>query len=151
MSVNKNNKPDLENLSKEAPFVVPEGYFDNLPGRLMEKIHEENKKQEQKNSIRLNTFFNPQLSIAASLILFAILSYFTITYVLNSKHKQDTSQYFAELVENEIEDYDLLLLMEALDEANNFYLEEYNIELDEEIIDYLVSEEIDIEQIIEEL
>ncbi len=151
MSVNKKNIPDLENLSKEAPFIVPEAYFDNFPGRLMEKIHKENEKQEPKKSIRLNTFINPQLSIAASLILFAILSYFTITYVLNSKHNQNTSQYFAELVENEIEDYDLLLLMEALDETSEFDLENFYIEEDEVIIDYLVSEEIDIEQIIEEL
>ena len=150
MSVNKNIKPDLENLSKEAPFVVPEGYFDSFPDRLMKKIHAENEKHEPKKSIRLNTFFNPQLSIAASLILFAILSYFTITYVVNSKHNQD-SQYFAELVENDIEDYDLLLIMEALDETYYSYEEEYIIEQDEEIINYLVSEEIDLEVIIEEL
>ena len=151
MSVNENIEPEFENLSKETPFVVPEGYFDSFPVRIMKKIHEEGEKQVLKKSIRLRTLFSPQLSIAASLILFAVLSYFTITYILNSENQQDTSQYFAELVENEIEDYDLLLLMEALDEANNFDLEEYNTELDEEIIDYLVSEEIDIEQIIEEL
>ena len=150
MSENKNNKLDLENLSKEAPFVVPEGYFDSFPNRIMKKIQAEDEKQEPKKSIRLNTFFNPQLSIAASLILFAILSYFTITYVVNSKHNQD-SQYFAELVENDIEDYDLLLIMEALDETYYSDEEEYIIEQDEEIINYLVSEEIDLEVIIEEL
>lgn len=36
-----NNMPNsLENLPKSNPFVVPEGYFDNLTARVMDKLPE---------------------------------------------------------------------------------------------------------------
>ena len=151
MSGNENKESEFKNLSKETPFVVPESYFDNFSDRLSKRIEGEAVKSVQKKTIKLKSFFNPQLSIAASLILFTVLSYFTITLILNSDNKGDSSIYFAELVESEIEDYDLFLIMEVIEENNYLDDEEYDSKEEDEIINYLVSEEIDIEEIIVEL
>ncbi len=151
MSGNENKESEFKNLSKETPFVVPESYFDDFSDRLSKRIEGEAVKSVQKKTIKLKSFFNPQLSIAASLILFAVLSYFTITLILNSDTKEDSSIYFAELVESEIEDYDLYLIMEVIEENTYLDDEEYDSKEDDEIINYLVSEEIDIEEIIVEL
>ena len=151
MSGNENKESEFKNLSKETPFIVPESYFDDFSDRLSKRIEREAVKSVQKKTIKLKSFFNPQLSVAASLILFTVLSYFTITLILNSDTKEDSSKYFAELVESEIEDYDLYLIVKVIEENTYLDDEEYESIEDEEIIDYLVSEEIDIEEIIVEL
>ena len=151
MSVNKNKKSEFKNLSTDMPFVVPEAYFDNFSTRLNKRIAEEAETSVQKKTIKLKSFFRPQFSIAASLILFTVLSYFTITLILNSENKGDSSQYYAALVESEIEDYDVFLIMEIIEESTISEPDEYISDQDEEIIDYLITEEIDIEDIFVEL
>ncbi len=151
MSRNENKESEFKNLSKETPFIVPESYFDDFSDRLSKRIEGEAIKSARRKTFKLKSFFSPQLSIAASLLLFAVLSYFTISLILNSDTKRDSSLYFAEIVENGIEDYDLYLIMEVIEENTYLNDEEYDSKKDDEIINYLVSEEIDIEEIIVEL
>lgn len=141
---NKNN--DILNYSKENAFIAPEGYFENFADRLNVRIRNEQKGSGQKKTIDLKAFFNSKLAMAASLILFISISYFTINIIFN----QDNSQYYADLVDYEITDYELGLLAEfyEVDEYND--QDEYYSEEDDRIIDFLITEDIDIELIIEE-
>lgn len=149
MQRKENINDDFLSYSKENAFVAPEGYFENFSNRLNERIRAEQKSSAQTKTIGLKAFFNSKLAMAASIILFISISYFTINIILN-QNEVSNSQYYADLVDYEIADFDLGLLAE-------FYLEDeysdqgdYYSEEDAEIIDFLVSEDIDIELIIEE-
>ncbi|HDR67700.1 MAG TPA: hypothetical protein ENN61_01485 [Bacteroidaceae bacterium] len=79
----QNKKTDIiknrRHLSNN-PFSVPDGYFKNLPSRIMSKIDSE---KDNLSLIRTHWYaFRSQIALAASIIGFALLSYFVVKMII---------------------------------------------------------------------
>ncbi len=111
------NKFSLKDHKKVDPFQAPEGYFDSLEGRIMDRIEE-----DQKPVIR---FFTPmRMGIAAT---FALVMVFWFVF---KNYDQDpttpaASEWLSDVSDADIvvyldfyEDFDLQTLIEHLDEAS---------------------------------
>lgn len=66
---------DFEGLDKTNPFKAPEGYFDSLTDRIMDKVEEEGRVKPATKVIRL---LKPVLAMAASFTLIFMLIYFPV-------------------------------------------------------------------------
>ncbi|MCF8379339.1 MAG: hypothetical protein K9H49_07165 [Bacteroidales bacterium] len=135
--------------SRENSFVVPEGYFDTFSTRLNKRILLEQEAASEKKTFNLKSFLNHKLAVAASLLIIITVSYFTVNIILN--HNKTVSQNYAAYIENSIDDFDLALLADFYDEDEFTDQSDFFSEEDQDIIDFLISEDIDIELIIEEL
>lgn len=145
---NKKNM-DFNDLPKENGFKVPEGYFENFPGKLKKRISEKTStamRQQRKNSF--TNLFTNQLALAASLVAFALISYFSVHFILNIGIKEKKTIY-SEVVENEIEDFDLELLIDIY--SDGIFENNTDKDYESEIIDFLVAENIDLQSIVAEL
>ena len=76
------NIPDLnQEKLRSLPFTVPEGYFENLPGRIRDRLEEEAQPEPR---VRKLTYSNRlRLAIAAAIIGLALISYPVIKSVSN--------------------------------------------------------------------
>lgn len=136
----ENEAPTLFGLPKKNNFKVPEGYFDRLPGEMMEKIANEPPVgyMEQINS----WLAKPQMALAALTLLIGISA---ILYLNDAKNINTNNQVA------EIENIEMDLLAEAYGEEemlienllayNDEMNLEYDIFTDEAIEDYLVDTE----------
>jgi len=147
----ENHNDDLKNMPKENPFKVPEGYFDTLTERIEEKIYTQ-PETEKKNVVRFLSSVKNQIALAAGFALFVIISYAIMHYVMKGNTgEQVLNQQFADIIESEIGDYETSILIDAYIETQKEAIPN-DIELpDEEMIEYLITEDIDIELIINEL
>lgn len=68
---------DLDNLTKEEHFQVPDGYFDSFPNQVMNTIHKENVKRR-----------NIWLSSIAAVMALVICSVTIVRYVHNNEKEQ---------------------------------------------------------------
>jgi len=143
---------DFPEFSKKNSFVVPEGYFDNFSEHLSKRMLAEEETLSRRNDSIIKILFNSKLALAASILLFISVSYFTIQEILN-RNTSSESQYYSELIDHEIADYDLGLLAEFYVEDEESSVQDLDSEAyeDSEIIDFLITEDIDIEMIIEQL
>lgn len=141
------HKKNLNNLPNSNPFGVPENYFESFPGRLSDKIKEKEKTGKRKKPKVFRIAIN-QLGLAASLAAFAIISYFSIRLILNNTNSEPDS-FYSEVIEYGIDDYEMDLLFDTYEEENNILEQEDTYQ--DEIIDYLVSENIEMTLIYEEL
>ncbi len=162
MSENKNIKFDLSKTKKENPFQVPDGYFDSFSVRLAEKLSAQKKRKYEKKFLFVT---RPQLIYISSFILVVLITYGIFKYIpVDSEEPVLTQQEIAEVIENEIFDYEENLLIENYDETElseevviKSIIEEPVTEVNsdndysEEIINYLVEEDIDLESIVQEL
>lgn len=136
--------PLLDKL-KEKPFIFkePEGYFENLRNEIFQKIIEEDEAERQiiqayKRGIVLK-IFQPSYAIAAILIITICV----IGFKFINDDKPLTQNDIAEVVSREkIEGMEEDVLIEALDETEMLIDEEIS---DDEIIDYLVEHDIDLD------
>jgi hypothetical protein len=141
---NKNTNP-LDSISGEEGFKVPEGYFESFEDRLRKKIE-----VKEENSIaksRLGIFRSPLL-LAASILGFALISYVFIGGLLREKDQT----IYAETIDIGLYDYDIDLLEETYSKVSSE--EESNTENlpdEDEIIDFLIDQNIEIELIAEYL
>ncbi len=128
---------------QQTPFKVPEGYFETLSDRVMDRIREE----ESGTKVRLWKIIRPQLALAAAILGFALIS-FTLLRIF----VPGTGQ---------VEYYDLA----SLEEMGYFYDESTLMEMvpsdEEEIseddlwvdeaIEYLAGNDMSFYQIIDEI
>ncbi len=64
---------EFKDWNKKNPFMVPEGYFDQFPSRIMSRIEQiESSPQKKVGWLR---FLGPSLGIAASVALVALMFY----------------------------------------------------------------------------
>lgn len=70
-----------DNINKELPFHVPEGYFDNLPDKILQKCQTQKGKSRKNSSIYI---LKPALSLAAMFIGFAVIAYLAVSLVKNT-------------------------------------------------------------------
>jgi len=146
MDESSNISPRLTKIKRVNPYSVPENYFDELPGRIQEAIHVQKETEPAKSFIF--RYIRPQLAVAASIIIFAILGYlgYKSIYSYNSSIEL-TSGEIAEYVEYYSSEIDEDMFIELLDDNK---LPKANFsDLSDEIITYLVDENIDYQSIIE--
>jgi hypothetical protein len=138
------NHNKLSDIGKDQPFRVPEGYFRNLPERIMERCE----KQEQKRSFI--QVLKPALSLAAMFIGVALLAYFAISVI----DRPDDQAPFGQEDIAEAEYYDQYYnqneLLENLPEEESTRTNR-NEKRTQKYIEYLLNEDIDYTTLINEL
>jgi hypothetical protein len=162
MSRKKNIKPVLPEIKKENPYKVPDGYFDRFSGRMADKIAAANHERKEWKFLFLT---KPQLIFVSSFVVLVFIAYgiFRFTNIDHPSEKL-THQEIAKLIEDDIFNYDENMIIENYEET--YPVEEIVIEsviqepvtditsdeeYSEEIIEYLVEEDIDLESIVQEL
>lgn len=146
----KNMFSELDRLKTDSGFRLPEGYFDTLPTEISDKIiSRQSAKQVPGNWIRL---LRPQLALVALFAGVAILGYFSLNFFSGSYStrgitEESISEYLSyyypssgsyDFLEHIEDDQIFEMFDDALDEEN------------EEIIDYLIFMDVDIQTILDE-
>lgn len=150
--MSKKDKKDVDftNIKKDNPFDVPENYFADFQKSLISKISE-SKPEASNTTTKILRLVKSQLGLAASILLFAGISYVSLNFLLTSPTiKKDSIQY-SEIIENDISNYDEEQILEFYQDIETETDESVQDQTSTNIIDYLVEENIDIELIIEEL
>jgi hypothetical protein len=129
----------LDDIEKTPPFEAPEGYFNDLPDRIMDRIKSEEKPKQ--------TFLQPWMkyAVAASVAILAV-----VLMVLNSPSEDASPEtLLAEVSDEAILDYladsgvttDDILEVSSFDEADvEFIQEETMPELDIETLDAIIED-----------
>lgn len=137
----------LNEVPDKSPFKVPENYFEEVNRKILSATSGYN------NEVRRTSIYNrfrSYLAIAATVAGFIILSYITVKLVNPEKDSTQLSELMVEEnITNYINDIDILALEEN---AASVDFSEENPEVsNEEIIDYLLGENIEISVIYEQL
>jgi hypothetical protein len=138
---------ELKNIPKENPFKVPENYFEELDSRILAATTGRKNVPYGKGLVRK---LLPYLAVAASFALLVILSYSVFYNNSGGRSKETVSSFTVnELTETLLNDIDLMTLEEKVAESN--ILNSRTGISQGDIIDYLVSENIDVIEIYENL
>jgi hypothetical protein len=142
----KNKIKGIEQLNREAPFSVPDKYFNSLNDRIRERI----KESEQRNIpvIRHRLRYVLVSGAAAVLAGIALLSY---TLFFHSSPDPLTSDDIAFVLSEEIYDLDEYTLESEIVEEPVISQSASADEYEEEVIQYLLDENIELESIVNEL
>ncbi len=148
MKALKNIAPNLSKIKKENVFRIPDGYFEEFPGKMMERINHQEERQQVVHPVR--RLIRSPLTIAASIVVFAVLGYLSVRYLMSDGiNQQLSSQEIAEYIEYYASDLDEGVYYEVLDEMAPEETEDQ--EYNEIMIDYLLDQGIDYQSIIENL
>ncbi len=134
------NKNNIEQLKKENQFSVPANYFEELP----QHIH------ARKNQTKPSTIFSNQLFYKMLAPTMVLVTLFTSYYIYqNNTTTELTAQEISEvIIDQELIQMDEEMIYEVYAEtATSNQTESEN----EEIIDYLINDNISINLILEEL
>jgi len=143
----ENNNDFPGKAGKDFPFKAPDGYFDQFPERLQARMQEEKQRSWMDKTYRL---IRPQLAIAAIIIGFVAISYTGIRIILNDNTAEPTIMEIADVLDDYLYDMDDEFLISMLVE------EEIDIDWinggyeSEDIMDYLMEEEMDYTDLIDE-
>ncbi len=146
-------KPELSKIKKDKHFRIPDGYFDDFSVRLGERIHRESDAGFYERYILT---LKPYLAIAALFIGMIILGKITynVLYKGNISYELNNDE-IAQLIEEDIYYFSEELIIDIVYQNDNQARDEsINSESDNstnEIIDYLIDEDIDVFDIIEAL
>lgn len=136
---------------KKNPYSVPDGYFESLTERTMSAIRETGVAASGHEAVRRSLNLRPFIALAAAIIGIAVITTLMLRLASgrgDSLLKGPDSEIFADLYMEEIDAY---LLEDEWVSAGNTGIEtggEIPASSDE-IIDYLVKENIDVDDIYE--
>jgi len=139
---NKENPSFLDQIKKESPFSVPKSYFEVLPQVIIDK---------KLNNKSIENIFD-KLSYRILAPTFAVLAIIAIVYLIPNENSEIelTGDQISEIILNEsLHEFDEDLIYSVYSETQ--IEEPVAEEPNEEIIDYLINNNIDINSIIEEL
>ena len=145
-------KPD-EEIKKSNPFKVPDGYFESLTERTMSAIKatgnkEEVEKHEERPVRRLS--LRSFLALAAAVAAFALLTTVTIRLVTGDRDKQQQGEDNGLYVDLAVEDIDIYMIESEWNETEIPDIREAEKAISTEaIIDYLMTETVDLNDIYE--
>jgi len=126
-------------LNKDSqPFRVPENYFSETGEKLLVTLTE---KQPESRSAGIKRLLKPALMLAAAMIAFAIISYSVLKILFpddNTLIEQDYTELLYEIDEAEL-----------INELSSDYNEDEHQPDPDDIIEYLVDQDIEDLQIIE--
>jgi hypothetical protein len=137
---------DLKKISDQNPFKIPDNYFEETTAKIISATTGAVSSERRKGiKRRIRTF----LAVAASMVIFVMLGY-TALHVLNGSRNSSRGEEIIMDENNQayLDEIDILTLEESVAQTGTF-----EIEADisnNEIIDYLVSENIDILDIYEQ-
>jgi len=141
----------LEELkgSTNNPFSVPEGYFENFPTHMQEKIISESKQDNW--ALRLVNIVKPQFALGFIIIAFGIIAYTAVNFILSNRVPGSIdSGYYTRIIEVDASEYSeqqfIDILLENEEKINKQKQEETDF-----YINYLVDEDIDYGTLIDEL
>lgn len=145
--------PNLSKIKKDKHFKVPEGYFDTFPARMSDKIHAVKDEGFYEKYV-LN--LKPYLAIAALFIGLVIIGIITWNELYKSSIGIEPGiEEIAALIEDDIYNFSDEIIMEAIytDEITSDDADIVGTDEDQtnEIIDYLIDENIDLFDIVEAL
>lgn len=138
---------DLSKIKKKQIFKVPDNYFNEFSSRLQDKIHKE---KPVSGVEKIMLFARPKLTLAFLIVGFILIAYVSFKLFLSDNLKTELSANdIAEIIEYNAYDFDENLFIEALEETDFEIIED--AEYTNEIIDYLIEENIDYLTLINEL
>ena len=150
INMKKKSEQEFSGLKMENPFRVPDNYFDNLPEKIQVNIRAR-EKAVSKPVTRIVDYLKPHLALAAAILGFALIGYTGFRYFINRNSDSQISNHeIAEYMDFYSNDVDNTLIIELLEEQEQQPVET-NDDLSEEIIDYLLNENIDIYTIANQL
>ncbi len=150
MTVQKNIKTTVEDISRKNPFTVPENYFDNFTLRMADKIS-----QFEDRKVSKFTFakVRPRYAVVV-LTSLAVFLIFGIHFLNQSNSKKLSINEFKKSIEYSIvSDMDENELIGQLEVAENNStiptdsLAKSNHEYSKHLIDYLSKEDVDLNSI----
>lgn len=147
----KNFNKKLEELKENSinPFSVPDGYFDEFPSRIQEKVT--SKAKEQNWFFKTVQYIKPQLVLGFMIIAFAITSISVFDFILSNRDKADiNTELFTRTIEVDPYEFTEQHFIDVLLDDNKDLIEKKEIETDY-YINYLVNEDIDYGTLIDEL
>jgi len=136
---------DLKEIADKNPFGVPENYFEELNSKIIASTAGSEPETRTKGLYRR---LKPYLAVAASVAVLVLLSY-TALKVFDPSDKKGEIPYmsFQEFSETYLYDIDVLTLEENLTAiASNNQLPDVS---NEEIFDFLILENVDLNDIYE--
>jgi len=131
-----------------TPFVTPSGYFDQLPGRVQEKCITKSPINEGKKTTTIQVL-RSQLALASGFIGLAFLAFIVYYFMQPTSNTSTklTNDDYIEIVKRNIYDYDEATLMEGSNPNADAY---YNDSVKDEMIQYLLDDDIDYTTLIEQ-
>jgi|SRR6056297_768487 len=147
----KESKIKIKDLQekKNNPFSVPEGYFENFPSRIQEKIVSDQK--ETNWIIQLYHVIKPQLALGFIIAGFAFIAITAIDTIMSNRVKSPVSnEAYTRIIEVDASEYSEQQFIDILIEDEKKSTEEEKEETDE-YIHYLMDEGIDYGTLIDEL
>ena len=136
---------DPGKIKGRNPFNVPEGYFEDMTGKLISTISV----TQAKSRIPFLSLIKPHLMLAAAMIGFALISYTVVKHLLPDRPGYSMDIETADLTEYISQQVDESVILEHF---NNEANESDDFDLDnDEIIEYLINENIDYLTIYENL
>jgi len=140
----KDISSDLSKMKKDLPFQVPEHYFENFPERLNEKIRSKKRLPSFERKVMA---LRPYLA-AAIVIIVALVSGNLIFRNINEKRAaKDLHSEISQVVEWELYSISEETILEVMNYTG--YQEEIPVQDSrDEIIDYLVNEDIPYDELI---
>ncbi|MCR5659931.1 MAG: hypothetical protein K6G25_11485 [Bacteroidales bacterium] len=97
---------DLEKMSKTIPYIVPEGFFDEMEKHLKQEVAPKKPKPKARKVVLWTS-----LAVAASLALLLVLRQ-------GWHHSDDASFEQVEMAFNQLSDNDQQLMLELFDEMD---------------------------------
>jgi hypothetical protein len=137
---------DLNEIPNKSPFKVPENYFKEVNRRIIAANTEQGfAARERSVYVRLR----PYLALAAAVAVLLTVGYMAVNYLSNNRSVADLPMItLNEFSDNYLNDIDLLTLEEG---AESFEPELARTDIsNKDIIEYLVLENIDINDIFEQ-
>ncbi len=142
---------DNKNKYKESEmFRVPENYFEELTDKMTGISKIEGKSSDP----GFFTIARPHLMLAASMALLVIISYATLKYLLPDIKNDGAAYDSIGITEYLAQEMDETTLLENIDLADIYSIgsgSTENEQYEDEIIDYLIEENINYEDILENL
>jgi len=144
---NQNKHIDLDKISKELPFRVPDNYFEELPEKIQASCKEAEQTEQNGNS--LIKILKPAFSLAAMFIGVALLAFIAVNIISESGQKQNSlSEDIAKVNYEEQYSSEEEMIKAIQQQQEN---KEMNNEKADEYIDYLLEDDIDYGTLIKEL
>jgi len=133
----------IDETAGKNPFRVPENYFEDVTRRIIAETAE---KEAEPARPRVLAGVRPYLAMAAAVALLAVLSYVTVKVFMPLKDQRSIPEIsIQEFSDSYLNDIDILMLEESA--GSLLFSEEVPEVSQTEIIDYLVLENIDINEI----
>lgn len=137
---------ELNDIPNKSPFKVPENYFEEVNRKIITATTGSGIETHEKSVYRR---LRPYLSVAAAVAVLLTVSYFAANYFSNSRSVSELPMItLNEFSDNYLNDIDILTLEEG---AGSFESEVVRSDISsKDIIDYLVLENIDLNDIYEQ-